>query len=337
MQHDPSEKSRTPHSGFTLVELLVVITIIGVLIALLLPAVQAAREASRKLQCNNQLKQMALASLQHEQSNGFLPSGGWSWVWFGDPDRGFTRRQPGGWIYNILPYIEQQPLHDLGMGMSLSAKRDQLARIAQTPLAIFICPTRRQPILYPNYYNEVNSTPVSSTAHTDYAANSGTLNGSGSLWYDPGGSDPAIVDAPGYKGWINNSSYDGVIYNISCLKMTEITDGTSHTFLLGEKYLQPENYYNGLDGTDNDPIYSGFDWDWQKCSIWDAGRATWLTLLQDTPGYSNYYIFGSAHATSANMAFCDGSAKAISYGINAETFRCLCNRRDGQTMQGNSY
>src|SRR5687768_4642654 len=93
--------------GFTLVELLVVIAIIGVLIALLLPAVQAAREASRRSQCQNHLKQLSLAGMNFEGANGALPSGGWGWHWMGDPDAGYDKNQPGSWVYSLLPYLEQ--------------------------------------------------------------------------------------------------------------------------------------------------------------------------------------------------------------------------------------
>src|SRR5690349_21627560 len=105
---------RSCQVGFTLVELLVVIAIIGVLVALLLPAVQAAREAARRTQCANHLEQLSLGALLHEDTHQHLPTGGWNWYWSGDPDRGFDRRQPGGWSYTVLPFIEQKALHDLG-------------------------------------------------------------------------------------------------------------------------------------------------------------------------------------------------------------------------------
>ena len=102
--------------GFTLVELLVVVAIIGILIALLLPAVQAAREAGRRLQCSNNLKQIGLACSTHVSSQKHFPTGGWGWNWVGDADRGYGRNQPGGWVFNILPGLEMNSIHDLGKG-----------------------------------------------------------------------------------------------------------------------------------------------------------------------------------------------------------------------------
>ena len=121
--------------GFTLVELLVVITIIGILIALLLPAVQAAREAARMTQCRNQLKQLALGCLNHESTYKRLPTNGWGYGWSGDADLGTDRHQPGGWIFNVLPYIEQQALHEMGAGLPQAQKYAAHLQRNATPLA----------------------------------------------------------------------------------------------------------------------------------------------------------------------------------------------------------
>ena len=85
-----------------------VIAIIGILVALLLPAIQAAREAARRTQCKNNLRQIALACLNHESTHKTFPHGGWGWHWMGDPDKGFGRKQPGGWIYQATPYLEEE-------------------------------------------------------------------------------------------------------------------------------------------------------------------------------------------------------------------------------------
>src|SRR5450755_3308256 len=99
--------------AFTLVELLVVIAIIGILVALLLPAIQAAQEAARRDQCINHLKQMSLAFMNHESMHKFFPCSGWNAWYLGDPQLGAGRLQPGGWTYQILPFIEEQQVYDL--------------------------------------------------------------------------------------------------------------------------------------------------------------------------------------------------------------------------------
>ena len=132
--------------GFTLVELLVVIAIIGVLIALLLPAVQAAREASRRSTCANNLKQLGLGFQLHQSAQKHFPTGGWGYVWTGEPDRGFGTRQPGGWCYNILPYVEQDQIRAIGSGLPDAQRKSALARLKEIPIATFICPSRRAAI-----------------------------------------------------------------------------------------------------------------------------------------------------------------------------------------------
>lgn len=98
------DKRRLFQAGFTVVELLVTMAVIAVLMALLLPAVQAARSAARRTECRNRLKQIALAFHNHEGTFKRLPSNGWGFRWVGDPNRGADRSQPGGWPYSLLPF-----------------------------------------------------------------------------------------------------------------------------------------------------------------------------------------------------------------------------------------
>ncbi|MDO4628191.1 MAG: DUF1559 domain-containing protein [Planctomycetia bacterium] len=139
-------------NAFTLVELLVVIAIIGMLVGLLLPAVQQAREAARKMQCNNNLKQLGLASLNHESIATIYPSGGWDKSKTGDPDAGFGISQMGGWTYSILPFIEQNALYQLGADSdpesASETQKNGAKQRTEIALPFFFCPSRRSCKLY---------------------------------------------------------------------------------------------------------------------------------------------------------------------------------------------
>ncbi len=340
-----SEIKRHKPGAFTLVELLVVITIIGILIALLLPAVQAAREAARQVQCRNNLKQIALGCLDHEQIQGFLPTAGWSACWSGDPDRGFNKQQPGGWHFNILPYIEQQALHDLGLNNNGAGRE----ATAMTPLGAFICPTRRKVLAYPNVWPDVwfnfPGNP-SLFARSDYAGNSGEGNDYCAQNPPPQGtqSNPYLnVDAWTEAQWetlfgcdvpLNMNGVTGVFFRHGNCKMNSITDGSSNTYLAGEKYLCPDAYETGTSDSDNEGYTMGYDNDTVRWTNANPPDVDSDYPLQDTPGGFFYQNFGSAHSNGFFMAFCDGSVQMMTYTIDPQVHRCLGNRMDGQPING---
>jgi prepilin-type N-terminal cleavage/methylation domain-containing protein len=316
----------TASSAFTLVELLVVIAIIGILIALLLPAIQAAREAARRLECTNHLKQLSLGALNHENSLRFFPSGGWIWWWMGDPDQGFGKRQPGGWAFSILPFIENKGLYNTGKGQPLAQKKKALAQLGSTPLAVFYCPTRRSANVYPNFYNCVNTEVIDYAARTDYAANAGDVNYG--FWNAPSSGDPSTIKPGDYP---DVSANKGVIFTTSTISIKEIRDGLSRTYLIGEKYLIPDHYTDGTDGVDNNPLYAGFDWDWQR---WGGPEPadTAYQPARDRRGEDSYVKFGSAHSAVFNMALCDGSVRPLAYDIDLVLHSRLSNRKDGKPV-----
>ena len=315
--------------AFTLVELLVVITIIGILIALLLSAVQAAREAARRAQCGNNLKQLGLAIHNHHEAFGRFPSGGWGWLWIGEPERGTDARQPGGWAFNILPYIEQQNLHDAGLGLSGDARTNAIIARAETPVATFICPTRRRPLAYPDYhgnYRTATSTSmrIPTAGRSDYAINCGDQSRNEIF----GGPDNLSQgDDPSWSGWHDTSSHTGIAYERSLVSMADIKDGASNTYLIGEKYINADCYLTGDDSSDNENLYVGYDNDMYRNTYpgHDGPR-------QDRPGWSSSWIFGGPHAGGCQFVFCDGSVHSISFSIDPDTHRLLGNRRDRQAI-----
>ncbi len=334
--------------AFTLVELLVVITIIGILIALLLPAVQSAREAARRTQCSNNLKQLGLAGISFESASGFFPPDGWGWAWIGDPDRGRDWKQPGGWVYNLTPFLEQQALHDLQSGKTGAARAQAASQMLSTPLSVISCATRRPLQLYPtttltssgSYRQQTafgSGAPPLTVAKTDYGANGGDFYTSVG-WSWPGDQGPndiaSSVSAAGRQTWTTyGKQFSGVVYATSMVPMAQVTDGASNTYLIGEKYLNPDSYFNGEDACDNENAYMGDNGD-----IYRFGDPTIPLPSQDTPGNSaSAFSFGSAHTTGFGMVMCDGSVRTISFSIDRETHRRLSNRNDGLPIDPTKY
>ena len=141
-------------------------------------------------------------------------------------------------------------------------------------------------------------------------------------------------------GSFNGSSpATGISYLRSRVKISDITDGTSKTYMLGEKYLIPDHYYDGEEGADNESMYCGYDNDNHRTTFYQAGNPPDHQPMQDTPGWlgGTYACFGSAHANSLNMAFCDGSVQAVNYTIDPETHRRLGNRKDGLTIDAKKW
>jgi prepilin-type N-terminal cleavage/methylation domain-containing protein/prepilin-type processing-associated H-X9-DG protein len=342
-------------SGFTLVELLVVIAIIGILVALLLPAVQAAREAARRTQCKNQMKQIGLATMNHHDTVGHYPTSGWGWRWQPDPNKGLGVDQPGGWTFNILPFIEEQSLRDAASG---EGTRDEietrLMQLIQTPIPVYTCPSRRTPQLYP-YVNTVTQTLAANmskcrgnppgscnVARTDYAGNAGNSR----LSSTDGNEGPPSTGAAASWNWIAQSAgkdvtfgwLSGVMFQRSEIRIAQISDGTSKTALVGEKYVGTDQYESGTSDGDDQNIFVGHDWDNLRYTglpgVGAIGprqdQAKFDPLSNGIPGVTTERapIFGSAHPGSLNMAFCDGSVQTVSFDIDPQVYHFYGGRSD---------
>ena len=314
--------------AFTLVELLVVIAIIGILLGLLMPAVQSARESARKASCQNNLKQIGLGVQQHVQSNGFFPSAGWGWHWTGDADLGFGRSQPGSWIFSILPYIEETVIYKFASdGKPNEITAAQMAGAEQagkTPIGLFCCPSRRRPMQHQCIrYNQPNSPLHNSNIptlnnRTDYEANAGSVQ---VMW---GGGPNGLAAALAGQGFTDMTNSNGIVFQRSEIKPAQILDGLSNTYFGGEKYLNPDNYEKPIDIGDDHSMFAGDDYDTQG---W-----TDSVPLKDQRGRADYWRFGSAHAGAVNMAFCDGSVRAIAYSVDPTVHTLLGHRKDKQVV-----
>jgi prepilin-type N-terminal cleavage/methylation domain-containing protein len=322
--------------GFTLVELLVVIAVIGVLMALLLPAVQSARESARKTLCKNNLKQIGNAATSHIEKHGCYPLNGWGSKWVGDPDKTLGMEQPGGWIYNLMPFMGLDVVQEIGLGSS--DEYAALARQKSYMLPMFICSSRRKMVTYPKSEESYNAATPDFVAKTDYAANGGTW-----VAYGPG-PDAACAGSFPNCTWqmtqpAGSWSYDDVRSNVEAnfngvvglmvkVQPAHVRDGADYTILVGEKYLDPRRYKTGDDPSDNNTLFQGNDADTTR---W-CGNS--LAPLQDEPNTDTGSLrFGSPHSAGAFFVFCDSHVQMLNYNIDPTVYENLGNRKDGQIRE----
>jgi prepilin-type processing-associated H-X9-DG protein len=343
----------------TLVELLIVIAIIGVLIQLTLPAIQASRERARKTQCQSHLKQLAIATQLHVDAHTFFPSGGWSGAYLADPQRGYGREQPGGWLFSLLEFLEEPALRAAaGDRLEDFPLGEGLKSLYQSAPTVFYCPSRRDARPYPFKQGGNGRWSLSvgqgvlllpHVTKSDYAANSGDALQSAAEHFS---NEPAMWIPDNYDAleqaepeWSDTSDrtsrffQTGISYYRSEVRTAQVVDGLSKTYLCGEKILAPEFYddVNHSDSPammgDNQSAWVGYEWDnhrvaWNPESTWPEEN---YQPQQDAPrgGLAGIFAFGSAHPGSLNMAYCDGSVHAVDYDIDRDVHRQQANRLDG--------
>ncbi len=340
--------------AFTLVELLVVIAIIGILVSLLLPAVQAAREAARRMQCANNMKQIGLAFLNHESAFGFLPKGPYD----GDPSlpgmmydepvgayEGSTccnAAHPNGWShwFKILPYIEASnvwnlakfdlpPIHS-GRPANYNGEDD----VARSLIPAYYCPSRRGPIGY----------GAGLFGRNDYAGCAGFYQGEvhenwGDIPAAPLGMSPRrnertrenFGNVGGRKGAITWSGQGAK------RRLADFTDGTSNSIVAAEKHLPPSRHSS--DGGDNER-WNNAGWDECVLRYHFPPKSDFDKTLPATGTPSAFNgsgtvwrrYFGSSHAGGLNSVRGDGSVQFAPFNVDAVVWMNLCVIDDGNVV-----
>lgn len=316
----PRARSRR-RVGFTLVELLVVIAIIGILVALLLPAVQSAREAARRMQCGNNMKQIVLSVHNHHDAKQYFPHGNYNYL-----DSTFTTPAPYNnmqdrrcWFHDLLPYVEQQNLYnDFDTYMKTNASALGYPGL-QSVVPSYVCPSDGNSPKLKTFWGGIG------TPHQGFSGN--MVMCAGNDYFNPG-------------GYLKSAELNGLFFAQSKVTFGDIKDGTTNTVMVSELLLSPDlgshdirgRYYNPAHGgvlfstrvTPNTLVPDRFNW----CSDNPIRQAPCI--------YTGDNMFVSArsnHPGGVNIGLADGSVRFLNNTIDALLYKNL-GSRNGQEVIG---
>ncbi|MEX0679481.1 MAG: DUF1559 domain-containing protein [Pirellulales bacterium] len=298
-----SHLTRSCRRGFTLIELLAVIAVIGMLCALLLPAVQAAREAARRTQCQNNMKQIGLALQNyHDRCRSFPPSTVVDW----------NRPEPTGWwswIVRILPELDEQPLYDqFDLRDDVWTNSNKYKPYTSQRLAVLLCPS--DPNNERVYQSDEQSPADEAFALTNYLG----CRGSTRQGPSPDGFYPSRMPGNGVFPDVNQ-----------VVRLAHVTDGASRTMLIGERPADPETYWGWW------AAGRGVDEHGLGDYVLDSSEGLHEGSLSGSADLLHYW---SAHPGGAHVAMCDGSVRFLSYSMDSTTFLAL-GSRNGSEVIGN--
>jgi prepilin-type N-terminal cleavage/methylation domain-containing protein/prepilin-type processing-associated H-X9-DG protein len=315
------EVDRRP--GFTLVELLVVIAIIGILVSLLLPAVQSAREAGRRTQCANNMRQVALAFHLHHDTNKRFPHGTYNYLDStsdnpSSPAPYFNTQNRRCWAHDLWPFVEQTALFDAFKAHMDTGASALAFQLQHTIVPLYMCPSDGESPKLQTFWGGIGTPTQGFSGNMIVCA--------GNDYFNPGGK-------------VNSANLNGMAFALSKVTFAAVTDGTSNTVLVSELILSPDNaghdirgrYHNPAHGgvnfstrtPPNSPVPDQFNW----CSPRPVRRAPCVYT-----GTNMFVAARSYHPGGVNQAMADGSLRFVSNTIDAVVYSAIGSRNGGESV-----